>query len=164
MAKTATYSLINSTTLGSAQSSVTFSSIPSTFTDLVLVAVTQIGSSGDYLGVQFNSDTGSNYSRTRLSGNGTTASSERDTSQVRFNFYAQPTSNFATNILNIMDYSNTTTFKTVLCRTDQASLSVNAYAGLYRSTSAITSINLIGPGNFSIGSTFKLYGIEAGNL
>jgi len=157
----ATYEPIATTTLGSAAADVSFTSITGTYTDLVLIAVTQIGSSGDYLGVQFNSDTGSNYSRTRLSGNGTTASSERDTSQVRFNFYAQPTSNFAVNILNIMNYSNTTTFKTVLCRTDQAALSTNAYAGLYRSTSAITSIKLIGPSNFSSGSTFTLYGIKS---
>jgi hypothetical protein len=156
-----TYSPIATTTLGSAAADVTFTSISGTYTDLVLVAVTQIGSSGDYLGVQFNSDTGSNYSRTRLSGNGTSASSERDTSQARLNFYAQPTSNFAVNILNIMNYSNTTKFKTVLCRTDQAAFSTNVYAGLYRSTSAITSIKLIGPSNFSTGSTFTLYGIAS---
>jgi len=158
---TATYDCIATTTLGSAQANVEFTSITGIYTDLVLIAVAQIGSNGDYLGVQFNSDTGSNYSRTRLSGNGTTASSEGDTSQVRINFYAQPTSNFAVNILNIMNYSNTTTFKTVLTRTDQAALSTNAYAGLYRSTSAITSIKLIGPSNFSTGSTFTLYGIKA---
>jgi len=156
-----TYEPIATTTLGSAAADVSFTSITGTYTDLVLVAITQIGSSGDYLGVQFNSDTGSNYSRTRLSGNGTAASSERDTSVVRLNFYAQPTSNFAVNVLNIMNYSNTTTFKTVLARTDQAALSTNAYVGLYRSTSAITSIKLIGPGNFSTGSTFTLYGIKA---
>ena len=156
-----TYEPIATTTLGSAAADVTFTSISGTYTDLVLVAVTQIGVSGDYLGVQFNSDTGSNYSRTRLSGNGTSASSERDTSQVRLNFYAQPTSNFAVNKIDIFNYANTTTFKSVLCRTDQASLSTNAYVGLYRSTSAITSIKLIGPGNFSSGSTFTLYGIAS---
>ena len=157
----ATYEPIATTTLGSAQANVEFTSITGTYTDLVLIAVTQIGSSGDYLGVQFNSDTGSNYSRTRLSGNGTSASSERDSSVVRLNFYAQPTSNFAVNKIDIFNYSNTTTYKTVLCRTDQAALSTNAYVGLWRSTSAITSIKLIGPSNFSSGSTFTLYGIAS---
>jgi hypothetical protein len=156
-----TYEPIETTTLGSAAADVTFTSISGTYTDLVLVAVTQIGSSGDYLGVQFNSDTGSNYSRTRISGDGTSATSEGDSSIVRLNFYAQPTSNFAVNRLNIMNYSNTTTYKTVLCRTDQAAFNTNAYVGLYRSASAITSIKLIGPSNFSTGSTFTLYGIAS---
>ena len=161
MAAGATYEPIATTTVTTATANIDFTSITGTYTDLVLIATTQIGSSGDYLGIQFNGNTSSVYSRTRLSGNGTAASSERDTSQVRINLYAQPTSNFAVNIINIMNYSNTTTYKTILARTDQAAFSTNAYAGIYRSTSAITSIRLIGPSNFSTGSTFTLYGIKA---
>jgi hypothetical protein len=81
-----TYEPIATTTLGSAAADVTFTSISGTYTDLVLVAVTQIGSSGDYLGVQFNSDTGTNYSRTRLSGNGTSASSDKRYKPSSFEF------------------------------------------------------------------------------
>jgi hypothetical protein len=155
-----TYEPIATTTLGSATATVTFSSIPSTYTDLIIIALAQTQYNGNYLGIQFNGDTGNNYSRTRLSGNGTSASSERDSSQPRINLYAQPTSNFAVNIIHIMNYANTTTYKTVLARTDQASLSTNAYAGLWRSTAAINSITLR-EDNLQSGSTFTLYGIKS---
>jgi hypothetical protein len=63
-----------------------------------------------------------------------------------------------------MDYANTTTFKSTITRdsNDKAGTgTVEAMIGLYRSTSAITTVNVVGGSNFSIGSTFKLYGIEA---
>ena len=68
-------------------------------------------------------------------------------------------------ILQLMNYSNTTTYKTILSRTNAAANGVDATVGLWRSTSAITSIE-IGKnsgmsGTFQIGSTFTLYGIKA---
>jgi hypothetical protein len=64
-----------------------------------------------------------------------------------------------------MDYANTTTYKTVLSRGNEAAAEVNAEVGLWRSTVAITSLALdLETGiDFSIGSNFKLYGIQAGN-
>lgn len=164
MAKTATYSLIDSITLGSNQSSLTFSNIPSTFTDLVLVAnIKKATGVISVLKVTLNSDTGSNYSYTRLIGNGTSASSDR-TSNDTGGAGGYITTTQYNNIINFLDYSNTTTYKTFLVRTNNER--VAAFINLWRSTSAITSIKLeeVVTADISSGSTFKLYGIEAGNL
>jgi hypothetical protein len=69
-----------------------------------------------------------------------------------------------TNILQIMNYANATTFKTVLCRSNQAGAQVSARVGLWRKTPEAISTILVRPSggaNFSIGCQFTLYGIEA---
>jgi len=169
-AKTGTYTLINSTTLSTAAASVTFSSIPGTYTDLVLV-ITGKGTGGDgdtNLYLQFNGDTGSNYSATRIKGDGSSATSARITSQTSIAsnpaWYLRSSTDYV-GIINIQDYSNSSTYKTVLSRHNNNGQAVLAEVGLWRSTSAITSVVAsTGPNNFATGSTFKLYGIEAGNL
>lgn len=165
-AKTGTYTLINSTTLSSNQSSITFSSIPSTFTDLILVTNGKM-SAGSALNnkMTFNSDTATNYSRTYVYGDGSSAFSGRDSSQDNLGFIYWSSTNPSTTIIQIMDYSNTTTYKTALARTSESGVAA-AYVGLWRSTSAITSITITrgSTNDFASGSTFKLYGIEAGNL
>lgn len=182
MAKTATYSLIASTTLGSAAASYTFSSIPATFTDLVLVAsmksTTSSNADARYL-VQVGNgsvDTGSNYSHTDLYGTGAAAASIRESNRTQIDGITyNATSNnsdFALVTYSFMDYANTTTYKTVLQRSNQiqntyGSIYVGAGVSLWRSTSAVDTIKIYtgGPsaGNFAIGSTFKLYGIQAVN-
>ena len=82
MAAGATYEPISTTTLGSAVTSFNFNSIPSTYTDLRLVLVATANSTQIYPRFQVNSDTGTNYSFTRLRGDGTTASSAANTSQT----------------------------------------------------------------------------------
>ena len=71
-----TYTPIATQTLGSSAASVTFSSIPGTYTDLMLISFAQGQASGgdNRLVLQFNGDTATNYSSTYLIGNGTTAS------------------------------------------------------------------------------------------
>jgi hypothetical protein len=161
-AKTGTYTLIASNTLGSAAADVTFSSIPGTYTDLILVANID---ATDYTSVwlQFNSDTGSNYSRTILVGDGTSATSDRSSNATN-TAIAVANTEWGTMIFQIMDYSNSTTYKTALARSANNS-QTRAGVGLWRSTSAITSVKVgISAANFNSGSTFRLYGIEAGNL
>jgi hypothetical protein len=81
MAAGSTYTPIATTTLGSAASSVTFSSIAGTYTDLRIVYSTvSSADAGNYL--RFNSDSGSNYSNTTLFGNGSSAGSNRNTSST----------------------------------------------------------------------------------
>jgi len=162
-----TYVALATNTLGTAASSVTFSSIPGTYTDLVLVSsvlTTVIG--GVDIHMTFNSDTGSNYSRTYISGNGSSATSNRQSSvaYIRINQVSYPDNNsIATvGITNIQNYANSTTNKTVLTRSSNASDGVDAVVGLWRNTAAITTITLTGNGgNFAVGSTFSLYGILA---
>lgn len=166
MSKTATYSLIASNTLGSAAATVTFSSITGTFTDLVLVA-TPLCSTASNFTFQFNGDTGTNYSATGVAGNGSTTASWRQVSSTvpYLGFYASTNTTSSSNIISIMDYSNSTTYKSFLCRASNASTGVEGIVGLWRSTAAITSIvvKFTGGANFNTGSTFKLYGIQAGS-
>jgi len=167
MAAGNTYVALATNTLGSAAASVTFSSISGAYTDLVLVIQTGADSSAvAELQVQVNGDTGSNYSRTRLTGSGSAAASSRASSVafMRFTGIAYlPNGNLDCNVLvNFMNYANTTTYKTVLSRLNHPAAEVNATVNLWSSTSAITSI-LIYPStnNFKAGSTFQLFGIAA---
>jgi hypothetical protein len=159
----ATYTQIATTTLGSAQSSVTFSSISGSYTDLVLVTNGKM-SAGSAVNnkITFNSDTGTNYSRTYVYGDGSSALSGRDSSQDNLGFIYWSSTNPSTTIIQIQNYSNTTTYKTALARTSESGVAA-AYVGLWRSTSAITSITITrgSTNDFASGSTFSLYGITA---
>ena len=161
----ATYTPIASITLGAAAASVTFSSIPSTYTDLVLIVSADVTSAGQNLLLTFNSDTGSNYSRTFLYGNGSSAVSARSTSQANIALSEFGGSNSGSyNIINIMNYANATTNKTVLQRGGYASNIVATTAGLWRNTAAITSLTCTaGSSTWITGSTFNLYGILGAN-
>ena len=154
-----TYTPIATTTLGSAASSVTFSSISAAYTDIVMVFNGSL-SVGSGLTFQVNGAT-SGFSDTFLIGYGSSASSGRD-SNVTSSFFADIGTTNSTAILNFMNYSNTTTFKTVLSRGSAAGNGVSASVGLYRSTSAITEIKILSPsGNITTGSTFTLYGVKS---
>ena len=155
-----TYEPIATTTLSTAATSVTFSGISGSFTDLVLVAVAKFSANPSYAGIIFNSDSGTNYSSTFVRGNGSTASSGRNTSAGQISS-ASYSANYIVDTFNIQNYSNTTTYKTAIYRTSQDN-DVLARVGLWRSTAAITSITYqIDTGNIQSGSTFTLYGIKA---
>jgi len=159
-----TYEPIATTTLGSAAATVTFSSISSAYTDLRIIAqMKNSGSGGDFL-AYFNSDNGSNYSRTILGTNGSSTYSARSSSatNARFN-YSEPINSDGNTIfiINIMDYSNTTTFKTAISRGDRGATSTVAIVNLWRSTSAINNIQFFTDAtNFAAGSIITLYGIK----
>lgn len=164
-----TYEPIATTTLGSSQTTVTFSSVSGSYTDLVLVASFSLANSVYQPILRFNSDTGSNYSATALSGNGSSAVSSRHTNQN--GIYVNPGAGTGSTlaqpliwICNIMNYANTTTYKTAVNRFNNAGNIVNAEVGLWRNTAAITTVSLTaesGSGDFQSGSTFTLYGILA---
>ena len=162
MAAGNTYTQIASTTLGTAAASVTFSSIAGTYTDLIL-AISAQDTVGNTFAFQFNSDTGSNYSRTRLLGDGSVATSARTTSAASmvFNYIGTTTSEFSASTAHIMNYSNATTYKTALVRSSSAPSGTSASVGLWQSTAAITSITINAGVIFATGSTFNLYGITA---
>jgi len=161
-----TYESIATTTLGSATASVTFSSIPSTYTDLVLVTSINEPTTGTVL-IQVGNgsvDTGANYSRTYLYGESSTAASGRSSNiSALYGIASTAASTFAAGIIQFMNYSNTTTNKTILLKSNNASAVVVATVGLWRSTSAINTIKVFADGanTFSSGSTFSLYGIKA---
>jgi len=169
---TVTYEAIASTTLTSSQATVTFSSIPSTYTDLVFItSMLQDGSATDTNAfIQLNSSTSSVYSRTGLRGNGSTATSFRSLNDDCLVLSVDSdASNWALSTFHFMNYSNTTTFKTVITRQNKASALVDAIVYLWRDTSAINAISITASDNrgsgvadkFVAGSTFSLYGIKA---
>lgn len=162
MAAGATYTQIATNTLGSAASSVTFSSISGAYTDLVLV-YSGSQASQDNFTLQFNSDTNTNYSATTLFGNGTTASSQRFSSTSSIYGPILDATTISDLTVQINNYSNSTTYKTALFRGDSSSFRTTATVGLWRSTSAITSVKcqILGGTNFNSGSVFSLYGIAA---
>jgi len=153
------------TTTATGSAAVSFTSIPSTYTDLIFICNTQAANSAD-VNVRVNNDSGTNYSRTVLTGTGSAASSLRNSNMT----YFQPEVNgYVTNtmsqnmIIHFMNYSNTTTNKTFLSRANNWEVGVDAIVGLWRSTSAINRIDIapVGATYFSSGSTFTLYGIQA---
>ena len=161
---TPTYEVIATTTLGSSAASYTFSSITGTYTDLVLI-FNGAGSTDINISMQFNGDTASNYSNTALGGSGTSASSGRNSNQtsLQLNYQGYIQTGFTSNtVVNIQNYSNSTTYKTALSRFNNAGNGTDAVVGLWRSTAAITSILIkTQTGTFSTDSTFTLYGIKA---
>lgn len=161
-----TYTPIATTTLSGTSSGVTFSSISGSYTDLVLVVSPISSSGGSACRIQFNSDTGSNYSSTVLYGTGSAAGSSRNsnTTYGRTHEYAgfDTTVGGTTLILQFNNYSNTTTYKNWLSRSNQASGGVDALVGTWRSTSAISTIYIFpSASTFASGSSFTLYGITA---
>jgi hypothetical protein len=161
MAVQFTYVPIATQTLGSAASTITFSSIPQTYTDLRLVLWT-LGSAGADCMLNLNSDTGTNYSFTQLLGSGSAASSYRTSSRTfaYIDYYGYDTTNPLLSSVDFLNYSNTTTYKSFLATGGDTR--VGSSIGLWRSTSAISTILLTSSGaNFAAGATFTLYGLAA---
>jgi hypothetical protein len=165
------------TVSGSSTASYTFSSIPSTYTDLVVIASVRSGTTANTTGFycQVNSNTGNTYDGFYLRGNGSVSAT------ARFNAFIDPTfaapignmvansataGTFSNHIINWMSYSNTTTYKTFLARSVSANNTATGYteavANMFFSTAAISSITFFPQaGNFASGSTISVYGIKA---
>jgi len=164
-----TYTPIASQTLGNAAASVTFSSIPQGYTDLIIVVNGLVSTNASAAWLGFNNDTNTLYSSTRLTGSGSVAASSRFTDRTNSNNWyggsaaGLSSTNNNTVTVQIQNYSNSTTFKTWMSKT--SSLAVEAVVGLYRSTSAITTVTLgmEGSVNYSSGTTFSIYGIQVGD-
>ena len=161
-----TYTKIASQTLSGASATVTFSNLPQSYTDLVIVCAAK-GASAESMRMQFNSDTATNYSTTNLFANlfgSPEVDSTRYTSEssIRAGYVQNglDTTNFLHCTIQIQGYANNTTYKSVLARSAKA---INVTNGLWRSASAITSVALFpaSSANFASGSTFSLYGIAA---
>lgn len=157
---TITYEQIATTTTSGSQTSVTFSSIPSTYTDLIVIISASV-SSDNPVAIKLNNDTGSNYSATQVYASSGGASSYRETNQSTVNvMYLQ--SNPSTNILQINSYANSSTYKTIIARGGSNDL-VRAGSFLWRSTSAISTIQFsVGGGAyFANGSVLTIFGLAA---
>ena len=160
-----TYEKIATTTLGTASATITFSTIPATYTDLRVVLIGTTGSPDDPE-ITFNGDNsgaGTNYSRTALGGSGTSATSTRDTNLPYIVNYLTNFSSTTVSYQSFDIFSYTgSTFKTVLCDGSadrNGSGGVGRTVGLWRNTASITSIRLNANSTYLTGTTATLYGI-----
>ena len=152
-----TYEPIATTTLGSGTATVTFSSIPGTYTDLILM-IGGAASAAQGMHLYFNNDTASNYSRTYFYGDGTSAVSARVANHQLLEIGTAISTVYA----HVMNYANTTTNKTTLSRGGSASNLTIAEVGLWRSTTAINRIDVTtASGTMNTGTVLTLYGIKA---
>lgn len=166
----ATYEPIATTTLGSAANSITFSSIPGTYTDLRLVLVVRSdrAAGADSVNLRFNSDTTTSGSQTNLLGDGSAASSSRSTSVSRVCNLNCPADTATAGVFGLLEYDifsyAGSTNKTVLAKSSadtNGAGSVTTQVGLWRNTAAITTITLLSntSSNFIAGTAATLYGI-----
>lgn len=161
----ATYDSLATTTLGANANNITFSSIPSGYTDLRLVVRLIAASNGDNTFLRFNGDTATNYSVTPVVGTGAGAQSNRTTNANAILVEESGTTSGVPYLIiaDIFSYSNTSMNKTALSTTSydkNGSGQVRAQASLWRSTAAINSVSVNNFfNNFAAGSTATLYGI-----
>lgn len=164
-----TYEPIATTTLSTDTATITFSSIPATYTDLVFVVNSKFDNAATltdpFLRVNGSSTT---YSATWLRGNGTTAASGRLSNTDAMYYVGGYSTSFGTLLIHFQNYANTNVYKTVLMRANAADASTLASVFLWRNTNAINEISITAsdvgagtPDKFSSGSTFTLYGIKA---
>jgi len=162
----ATNTPLQSIVLTDVSSSITFSNIDQTYTDLVVVVTASITTGTQNLNLRFNGDSTSGlYSATWLTSDASSASSSRQSSvnSVFLTYYGYLSTTLGIHKININNYSNTTTNKSFIARTDNVSNGLTATVGLWRNLNAITSVTLFpSASTFAAGATFDLYGIKSG--
>jgi hypothetical protein len=164
------YDSIATTTVGAGGvSSITFSSIPSTYTHLQLRATAITPSTGYHnFEITINSDTGSNYATHQIQGNGATAVASYQSSTDKYTFVGlmNPTNGYPFGaIVDFLDYANTNKYKTMRSlagannNAADTGARVGFSSGLWMNTSAITSITVAG-GDYGQYTSIALYGIK----
>jgi hypothetical protein len=169
VAAATSYESIATVTVGGAgASSITFSSIPATYTHLQIRVLAQNSVSGDYdWSLRFNSDTGANYTKHQLYGDGTTAYATGSASQNQIPGGFMYLTSWSPAVVDILDYTSTSKNKTVRLLTGSDN-NGGGFAGLrsgvwFATPAAITSITIIptsGGSGFLTNSSFALYGIK----
>jgi hypothetical protein len=171
-----TFELISSVTVSTPTASISFSSIPATYTDLcILVSARNATAGAGDSGLRFNSDSGSNYSRRTLLGNGsgtpTSASSSGNNLLTRAGVITgtdNTANTFSNNLIYVPNYAGSS-YKSVsidsVTETNATEIYAQLVAGLWSQTSAITSITLYASSatltdNFATNSTAYLYGVN----
>lgn len=143
-------------TLQASSPAITFSGVPQTYRDLVVVYNGQTVDSGNFdIRIHFNGDT-SNFSFVAMGGTGSSTYSYTASSTNTFN---PGTGNRTVGVYQVMDYSATDKHKTTLIRVNSSNSNVGAGVQRWGSTASITSVTVsMGSGNYAAGSTFSLYG------
>lgn len=157
-----TYEPITTQTLGSNQATITLSSIPQTYTDLIIVA-NGASTSGGSMIAKFNSDGGTNFGTTYMYGDGSSAVAGQNSNQTGIFASRNGISSQGGGVMQVNNYSNTTTWKTLMARQFGQDQIAWFAVGVWRSTAAITTISFTDEsgGSFTTGFTVTLYGIKA---
>ena len=160
-----TYEPISTTTLTSAQSSVTFGNggtLPQTYTDLVLIVNSSKTTSGiGNIYLRFNPGTGGTYSDTFIYGTGSSALAGRH-NNFTYGLVGDQSNTLSTLVCDVMNYSNSSVYKQTLFKYGDTSDAFLSGIMMWSSTAAVTSLEVSIPGySFASGSTFTLYGIKA---
>jgi hypothetical protein len=161
------YESIATVTVGAGGSAeVTFSAIPATYEHLQIRGIARTATNVS-LGVRFNSDTAANYSRHFINGNGSAVNSggNADTTMGYAGTATQAASTFGSNIIDVLDYTNTNKYKTTRTLSGGDSNGtgfLQVMSGNWRNNNAITSITIfqVEGDAFTQHSTFALYGIK----
>lgn len=167
------YDLLETEILTSNASSVTFTGLGS-YSDYKHLQIRAVARStrsavNENVRMQMNNDTGSNYSRHQLRGDGSSVISEAATSQSSafvstITAASQGSNQFSGNVIDILDFSDSSKNTTIRTLYGSPSTEIGLASGAFFNTAAITEIDLIlqSGGSFITGSRFSLYGLKAG--
>jgi len=149
---------------------ITFSSIAATYSHLQVRVLARVTAGGEDLSVRFNSDTGANYTRHRLTGSGTGAAAAAGNASVNqittLGSAGMPStaSIYAVTIIDVLDYANTNKYKTARMLSGQdsnGSGGIELTSGAWMNTAAITSLTIFSnSSNYPTAASFALYGIK----
>ena len=163
---------IATVTVGTAQSTITFSSIPQNYEHLQLrwLARSDRAAAQDFVDIRLNSDTGANYAAHLLYGDGAAASAAAYVSNTSVGVIFMPGSTatasvFGVGVMDILDYTNTNKYTTsrILGGADiNGSGRIVLGSGVWMNTAAVTTLTIItdNASTFSQYSSFALYGIK----
>lgn len=159
------YSIATATVTSGGQATITFSSIPQTYTHLQLRGMNLSNTTTNGILTQFNGDTGTNYTEHDLRGSGAAVNAYAYTAQTGSGSGLTGSTTYpAVSVLDIFDYTSTNKYKTIRAlygfdSNNTAGGFVFLSSGLWLNTSAINSITLSGA-TFQQYSSFALYGIK----
>jgi hypothetical protein len=164
--------LIETKTLGAGAASIEFTSIPQTFTDLVLKISSRSTGSASGINLRFNGDSSGVYDTRRLYGGGSSATSDNFVDQAAAYLGWQTQSTYTANTFSSIDVyipnytgsTNKSVSQDGVSENNATTAQQGIHAMLWRNTAAITSLFCSdGGSDFATGSTFSLYGITKGS-
>ena len=166
MAAGNTYEAISTTTISSSTATITLSSIPATYTDLILITTAKISGTAD-MWIRVNGDSGSNYQYAVLTGDGSSFGAPKGASQsngLLTDWNGTPTTdNSHLVICQFNSYASTNNRKNMISRANRVVGGVDFIVSTWNNTSAITSLTLrfSGAQTFDADTVVSLYGIKA---
>jgi hypothetical protein len=164
MAAGPTYDALKTYTFATTGASFSWTSIPATYTDLVLIAYVKNTAGNNYEAfITYNGDTGSNYSQGFVLNYNAALQAGQNLNINQLRPFKSGNSQWSSNQMNIMDYSATNKFKTSIGRTGDGTFATMLINGMWRNTAAINRIDVTAESgsNFVAGTKFDLYGIAS---